>query len=411
MRDIAFSLAHSIASRAVLLVINMVAVKLLTTEHYGGFSYFLGIASSLATLSTFGGGVSANTVVARYHEKDPDFARRIVYANLIVVSVLTLISALVFLPFLNPPAQAGTSISGMITVAILFMVWITGSSSVLEGAMNGFGAFKRMSYHSIGLFVVSVPLAIILLWRYGLWGGLITVILHRCALTLANGFALWQADLLRFNYTVKTVFEKTVVGSLAGVSLPSALGAAMVGPVIALSMRMVAGQPEGYENLAYFSWVYTLYGIGTFIPSILGGYFISRLSKVSDGRKHLLRIMKFNAIIAFLVVSVMMVTKAEYLSYAGPDYLSNSSVVFNYLAAAVFLYSLNSAFASYWPTCGMAWVGFLINLVWASFLYGVTYTQVESLGAEALALAFFTSYIVLFVIQCLLVFLIPEKRI
>lgn len=402
MRDVVYSVGYGIASRAVLLIINVMAVRLLVTNEYGFFSYFLSVVASIATFSAFGTSVTANTYVSKYSDSDPDFAKRIVFYSIIFVTVLTIVSSILLLPFFKLPDQTIIGIDWLFPLLIVALVWLFGMNSVAEGTLNGLGAYKQLSANALIICVVAIPVAFLLMWWLGFLGGLLAVMFYRALMVVFNGAALVRLGYL-LRYPLSTVCDRVIIKSFSDVSVPSVLGGLMVAPVIAVSMRMISNLPEGLKELAYFSWVYQIYIVAVFVPSVLGGYFLSRFSREASGTKKLGNILRFNVIFSVIVMACLFVSKDLLLRIAGDEYLTKSDLVFNLMMPAVVLYGLNATFASYWPAVGRNWVGFMMNLLWAVVLVTTVWFFREQIGAAALALGFLVAYGAQFFVQAALI--------
>lgn len=269
---------------------------------------------------------------------------------------------------------------------------------ITEGSLNGAGAYKTLASNAVCAVAISTPLSAVLIWQYGLIGALTSIFLHRFLIGFFNSISMHRIGLITLKKHKERIFDRSILHSFTSTSLPSLLGALMVAPVIAVSMRMLLNHEDGLKELAYFSWVYQIYLIAVFVPSSLGNYFLSKFSRTTGTHRLLNMLIPYLAFSA-CVVALLFLTKPYILSLAGSPYTSGSSNIFNILIPVVILYSANSIFASYWPSKGRAWFGFFMNLLWAGSMLIITSLTANTRGGEAIAIAFLISYTILFIAQ------------
>ena len=393
------SISYGVSSRAVLFIINFIAVKYLLPEEYGAFSYILGIIASLATLSSFGAGIATNTTVARHMTSNPNFTKKVIFSSLTISSTLAIFLGIVLIPILDMQGKFSEIVTWKTNAAIIAIILLISLNGVSEGSLNGASEYKKLAINSLATFIISITFAWALTNQYGFDGAFTSIIIYRLILTTLNTYKVYSIGLLDLRLPFKVVTEKPIREVFISISLPSVLGALMVAPVIALAMRLVAGRPNGLEDLAYFSWVYQIYLIAVFIPSAMGGYFVSRFSKDQSSRHDFIKILKINILFSFIAVALLFLFKSHILSIAGPSYTTQADKIFNILIPTSILYSANSAFSSYWPSKNRAWFGFFINGIWASIIIGGTWINVDKMGSIALAISFLASYSVLIIVQ------------
>lgn len=392
MRGLIQSLINSIASRGVMLVINMIAVRTLIAEEYGSFSYLLSIVASIATFSGLGSGVTTNAYLAKHREKAPLIAQKLVFSNIVFVTLLAVVLSLILMPFFRIDAAPTNTSPPMLLVAVFLMVWMLNLSGIIEGALNGLGAYKRLAKNAIITFCFASLLAFALIKILGLVGAVLALLAQRFLSVALNASALRHKGYLSLNFGISTLKESEILTAFQSLSLPATLGALMVGPALAVSMKIVIEQPNGLSNIAYFSWVFQIYVVAVFVPSALGGYFISKFARSGPGTNSIKKIFLFNLIFSSTVAAAFFFLKHSILGYAGASYITNSSHIFNLMMLSVVLYSLNATFASYWPATDKGWWGFAMNALWAITLISITWALAPSHGANALAMGYLAAY-------------------
>lgn len=411
MRDVVYSLSYGVLSRAVLLLLNAIAVRILVPEEYGLYSYLLAIIASVAALSGVGSGVTTNMYLAKYAYKRPEEARKVVFSSVILVSLLAVIVSSILVYLTDISAHLELNPEWLLRVLLVILVWLMSVNSVFEGCLNGLGVFKRMSLNALIVFAVALPIATFLfLWK-GFWGGIFAVLTYRLLIAILNAVSIFKLGLLKLSYPLSTLRERYIVRLFGGVSVPTLMGALMTAPVVAFGMQLVAAKPGGLISLGYFSWIYQVYIVAVFIPGSLSGYFLSKLSR-DTCEYGLINVLKINLVISLLVAASLLALKAIILGYAGADYVNNSGAIFDLMLPVIVLFSLNLAFASYWSSNGLNWLGFFVNMIWAILLLITTWIVLRSGSGSGLALpiGFLVAYLAQLVVQVFFYFAIKGRR-
>lgn len=399
MRGLIQSLINGIASRGVMLVINMIAVRTLIAEEYGNFSYLLSIVASIATFSGLGSGVTTNAYLAKYRDKASLAAQKLVFSSIVFVTLLAIFFSSTLIPFFRIDATLTNTSPSMFLVAVFLMVWLLNLSGIMEGALNGLGEYKRLANNALITFCSVSLLAYALIKTMGLAGAVLALLAQRFLSVSLNAWTLRHKGYLSLSFGLSTLKESEILSAFRNLSLPATLGALMVGPALAISMKFVIEQPNGLSNIAYFSWVFQVYVVAVFVPSALGGYFISKFARSGPSTNSVKKIFLFNLVFSSTVAAAFFFLKPVILGYAGASYITDSSHIFNLMMLSVVLYSLNATFASYWPATGKGWWGLAMNALWATSLISISWALAPSHGADALAIAYLAAYIAQFSAQ------------
>ncbi|CAM3980202.1 MULTISPECIES: hypothetical protein [Pseudoalteromonas] len=405
--NVVYSVGYGVVSRGSLLLINFIAVKLLTGSEFGEFSYLLSIVSSLATFVAFGCSVTTNTVFSKYAD-DITLKSKTLCASISFTFLLVLGLFLLTLPYLKGEL---VDISSDNSFFILFVALMTliGFSGVYEGALYGSSKYKTLFAYSIVTFILFLPLAIYLVDTYAVIGGLLAVAVFRLLFNAFGTFELFFKSQLAIDWRFFFCIDKSVFKIFKSLSAPSILGAMMVAPAITMTLGLLNEFNSSKEEIAYFSWVYQVYLVAIFIPSSLSGYYISTLSK-KGGNVNVMNIMGANLIFSTVVVAFLFICKGLILKLAGEEYYINASEIFNYLIPCVILYSLNAAFGSYWPATNKAWFGFALNFLWAVTVLAFSYLLIPSSNGVGIAVALNVAYGLLLLVQFILWYWIEKHQ-
>lgn len=396
MNNIFFSLGANIASKMIILLINIVSFRLLLPEDYGVISLLLAMTATIGAVSGMGASVAVNSVVAR--EGFSSFTSLFVKYNYFFSFLFSVIMAgFIYTFYLDNINKIPT---WQIFSFILFFSLFSSLNSISEAVLVGLKDFKRIFFNNLTSFLIFLPVSLYLIVELKDSGVLISLISYRCLLFLINFHSVNKTKLLKIKSD--DIDEKVkIYKKFKGLSIPVILSGLLVAPVIGLAFKIVTMQDDGLEKLAYFNIVYQIYLVAIFIPNALNGYFISKFSSRNENdQTNFLKIAKNNFLFSLVVAFCLFVFQKIFFLI-----VNNHSVdlVNNYyiMLGTIILFSLNAVFASYWPSVGKAWFGFYMNIIWAFVLLGVTFIFSTYKISAALSWAFFIAYLTLSIVQIL----------
>lgn len=399
MKSLFFSLTYNVLTRLVLLVISMLSVKILSVNEYGELSYILVIASSLAIVSLFGGGVvvNRNYSIGRI-DGSFELANKILYFNLLVSFIVSLVVLLVMLVFI-------TDIKNLIYVYLLF--FLMSINGIFEGALYGLGKYRDLGINSILTFLLSIFVSYILIMELKVFGALIALIVYRILMLLLNIRSIVKTKIIKRMNMIDVVNDKKIYRIFVNQSFPTFVGAVLVTPVMMILIFILKNTPDGIDHVAYFAWNNQVYTLAIFLPSVLSGYFISKISFEKDSaRLKVMKYIKYNFIFGFGVVTSLFFLKTKILEWGGKEYVINGSEAYNYMLLAIIAYCLNSAYGSYWISIGKFQIGLFVNLIWATIVILLSFIliKVYMYTNEVIFISLFVGYIFIFILQLLFFF-------
>lgn len=396
MNNIFFSLGANIASKMIILLVNLASFRLLLPEDYGVISLLLAMTATIGAVSGMGASVAVNSVVAR--EGFTSLSALFVKYNYFFACLFSIIMAgFIYIFYLDNINKIPT---WQIFSFILFFSLFSSLNSISEAVLVGLKDFKRIFFNNLTSFIIFLPVSLYLIIELKISGVLISLLSYRFLLFLINFYSVNKTKLLKFKSD--DINEKVkIYKKFKELSIPVILSGLLVAPVIGLAFKIVTMQDDGLEQLAYFNIVYQIYLVAIFIPNALNGYFISKFSSRNENdQTNFLKIAKNNFLFSLVVAFCLFVFQKIFFLIVNDH---SVDLVNNYyiMLGTIILFSLNAVFASYWPSVGKAWFGFYMNIIWAVVLLGVTFIFSTYKILAALSWAFFIAYLTLSAVQIL----------
>lgn len=396
MNNIFFSLGANIASKMIILLVNLASFRLLLPEDYGVISLLLAMTATIGAVSGMGASVAVNSVVAR--EGFTSLSALFVKYNYFFACLFSIIMAgFIYIFYLDNINKIPT---WQIFSFILFFSLFSSLNSISEAVLVGLKDFKRIFFNNLTSFIIFLPVSLYLIIELKISGVLISLLSYRFLLFIINFYSVNKTKLLKFKSD--DINEKVkIYKKFKELSIPVILSGLLVAPVIGFAFKIISDQEYGLIQLAYFNIVYQIYLVAIFIPNALNGYFISKFSsKNGSNQKDFLKIAKNNFLFSLVVVFCLFAFQKIFFLIVNDH---SATLVSNYyiMLGTIILFSLNAVFASYWPSVGKAWFGFYMNIVWAIILLGVTFIFSKYKISAALSWAFLIAYLTLSVVQIL----------
>lgn len=388
MNKIFYSLGASIASKLIMLLINIVSFRFILPEEYGFVALILALTATIGAVANMGASVAVNSFVAK--NGNSALSKNFVFYNYALSFFSSLILSILVFFF------AVDDHDFLIFVFIFFFSLFSSYNAISEAVLNGMQKFDMLFFNNVVNFIVFFPLSIFFIYNFNLNGVLISLIFYRLSLLLLNYIASKKLLNAKKEY-LEFEQKKIIILNFKSLTLPVILSGLLVAPMTGIAFRIFTEQEGGLENLGYFNIIYQVYLIAVFIPNALNGYLISKFSR-NDSKQDFSSVAKYNIIFSMLVALIIFLFKDIYFLIIDKsnDIINNN---LNIMLCCIVLFSLNAVFSSFWPSIGKAWFGMLMNLVWSIVLLTVTYILSIKGYPESLAWAFLMSYLVLSLVQ------------
>ena len=393
-----WSLIGTVAGRLFALAVSVVTARLLGKVGFGELGMLQSTIGLMGTLAGFGLGITTTKYVAELKEKDPERTGRIIALSNLTAIVSGGLMALVCVagapwlaqktlnaPHLVPELRIGA--------ALLFVSALLG---VQTGSLSGFQSFRTIARINFFQGLFSLPLALILIYFWGLRGAvlyliasaLVGIVLSSRALSQEYAAAGLKAG-LRGAWTERRI--------LWNFSFPAVISGSMVTPITWAANAILVNQPNGYAELGLFNAANQFRMIVILIPNVLAIVTVPLLSEIysQKDREYFARatnlnlrtIWSFALPCGFIVIAL----SSWLMELFGPQF-QGGRLVLSLMVCVTIMIVTDSTVGQTLISSGKMWTGFLLNLGWALILLPSAAYLVPSMGAVGLALSYFISY-------------------
>jgi O-antigen/teichoic acid export membrane protein len=366
-----WSLAGSVAARALALCAAIVAARIIGKSPYGELGIVQTTISLFVTLAGFGLGTTATKYVAEYRTKDPAKAGRIIALSSVMSWATSTFLALVLYamsPWLSSSILAAPQLKGPLQLSAL-LLFLNGVNGAQNGVLSGFEAFKAIANVTFLAGLLNFPLVVGGAWFFGLEGLIWGLILAQAAGCLMNYLAVRRAA-ARFQVPIRYASWQRESGVIWQFAFPSMLGGLMMNLVIWTGSAMLARQPEGYAHMGAFNAATQWMGALIFLPQMLAGVVLPILAERMGGRDHkgsikLLAVaIKINALTVLPLVLVGSLLSPFVMATYGSDFRRDWPTLIASLATAGVV-AVQLPVGLMIAASGRMWIGFVLNLGWA----------------------------------------------
>lgn len=402
MKSVAYAVIHNAASRIAMFGIGLLAARTLTPDEFGQFSLISNALIALATIASLGGATATNIACSRNNHQSPHTTNALVWVNLLAAFIVSaagvMITALLF-----SSEIPSTMTNHQLIIVLLGIAGISlTQNTVLEGTLSGLKAFKDLTRNSIGTTTIIIFAALIAIQEQTFTSIIILLCIFRILPAVLNTHSTYKSGLLRGTLGLDNRTLQEVRQSLININLPALASSIAVIPILTLAMALIAKQPNGATELAFFAWPYQLYLAATFIPNSLAAYHLSTYTASTNPSRRLRKVILTNAIYSTLAASSLLILEDPILNFAGEQYATHASQAYRALAFTIIFHSLCNAFGSYWPAVGLPWVGTISNYLWAPIVLFLPDILQLTKPSTGLAAALLIAYVFIFVMQMIL---------
>ena len=395
-----WSVVGAVFSRFFHLASFILVARVLGKERFGELGIIQSTLGMFGAFAGFGLGLTATKHVAEFRSTDPAKAGRIMALSTLTALVmggLTTGVLVVYAPWLASRTLAAPHLAGPLRIGAS-LVLLGALIGTQAGALTGFEAFGSIARVNLLSGLLLFPLMVGGSYCLGLEGAVWGLVISQGINWLLNHTALRK-------HTAGAAIPFQAVGGwqersvLWKFSLPAALGAVMVGPVMWACNAMLVNQPNGYSEMGLFNAANQWRIAILFFPMAASRMVLPILTDLRSLRemtgytKTLRLSTAFNGILALAVALPVCILAEGILRVYGNDFASAHAALI-LLAISAVPQALNNVVGDAITSRGHMWIGFVFNLMWGTVLLILTYGFVHSgYGATGLALATLTAYI------------------
>lgn len=393
----AWSVGGSLVERLAALAGTIFVARLLGRATYGELAI---LASTLTTAAVFVGmglGLTATRHVSELRRRDPLRLARILTLSQAVIAtggiVVTLGLWVAAEPIANDLLRT-PQIAPYLALASL-TVMLFAFDGFQTGAVIGFEALRGSALVTCGAAAVSLPLTVALAASFGLSGAVWGLVLS-IALKCAAGRWLFERCLARDGIARFASHSGLEWRTLGGFALPAFLAVLLVPPAHWSCQTLLVRTPGGHDQLALLAVGMQWFQAVLFLPAAAGRIILPVLTDAladgSAGRPQRILWASVGATALLVVPAALFVgVLAPWLTMLYGASFSPAAPVLSVLVAAAALSALCAPFGQMLAARGQMWLGFGMNLLWATTYVVATVLLLER-GAAGVALALLGAY-------------------
>ncbi len=380
------------------LAASLAAARLLGRETFGALSMVQSTLGFLGVFASFSLGLTATKYVAELKDRDPVQSGRLIalsqLAALVTGSAVT-VALVLAAPWLARHTLNAPPLAFMLQLGAPILL-ISALLGVQTGCLAGFQDFRTIARINLYQGLLSLPLTFILIYRFGMAGAVLSLVLAAFIHLLLSSWALGRAcrawgltpDYRRCLSEQRTLWR---------FSLPAVLAGSMLSPVTWAAHAILVQQPGGYAELGLFyaaSKLQVLIMFASNAVSLVTGPLLAEIHGSRD-RERFARASNLNLKAAWSLAlpgGFLLIGLSPWLmALFGPAFQEGRLIPAVLICVAV-LNLVNDTVGQTLISSGRMWAGFVLYLAWGLTLLAGAWLLVPALGAAGLALAYFLAY-------------------
>ncbi len=397
MQALIFGIGGTVISKALLMLFNIIVARILGENQYGVYSI---LNNTLQTFTVFAGagiGITLTRYVALYRDKDKQMAGILIKTLLFVNAMLSaVISIIVFILSRNISNLISEQIDITIYIQVTsFTIFFTSISLILQSALQGFEAYKKIAIIQIASNIITLIIGILITEIFGIIGTISALLLLQIISTVLFTIII-RKIIIKKGIKLQFQINDTVKEAIKKVAIPAFLASVFVVPLLWIT-NFVFTNKNGYNEFAAFSVCLQWYTILNYLPQQLGQVRPIYTQLYADGKiKELNKTIK-NMILmstgfATIVSIVLMIGSKLILKTYGEFYTAYIIPFIIMLVASIF-YSIQSQYGSFFQAIGKIWLCLILNIVWA-ICFILCFALLHEKGALGYTITYLISYVI-----------------
>lgn len=404
---------HSIGRLAMFLT-TFVAARLLSQETFGQFTM---IRSTISSIEGILSGALGSSIIKRVSEVSHtdksriDFILSTLFATNIIIAALLSISIYFLSPILVEHFFIGQTelVQGLALGSILLVV--TTLSNTIQSMLTGFEEYKKLAFSAIGASFLSLPLIVVFIYFYGLYGAVWGVIVYFFSDFVWKYFQLRKkvSFSLTYSFTSMIVEAKKILH----VSTPLFLSVTITSVSFWYARVMIINRTDSFIEIAIFDaayqWLTIIMIITGATTSVALPIFSRHFANKESNTEGIFRIhLVVNFFIALIFALVFILFSREIMSLYGKSY-SEGYEVLNLLAINAIFFTLAAVYNRFMIARGntrsIAYAAF-IGIICMFIVLKMTFLH----GAQNLALSMIAYYFTNTIYFIIVKFFLEKKK-
>lgn len=404
-----WNICASVVSRSMVLFAAIGCARFLGKVGFGQLGIVQSTANMVSALAALGLGITATRYVADLRERNPERAGRIIGLSWTITTISGIALAVLSIFTARPIAvlmMHAPELTGSIRIASA-IVFLNAMLAYQNGVLSGFEAFRRLASINLTSGILSLPIVLVGVWRWGLNGAV-------AGIAASLGVNWWlnerllrsECRLVRIPIRIRQGFQETTV--FWSFSLPALIGSLSTAPVLWYCSILIVRSPHGFEQMAFYSGADRWRLAILFIPTALFRSALPMLANLHaqnpDGYRRVHRAhLVLNLIVVILPVLFIASLSVPIMSCYGPGFQAGWPVL-AILCVGTIPEALNTVLGYPLVVNGKMWVrcGFDVALSLSLLLFGMWLIPLHG------ALGFAISYVTTFSVICVGLYLVTR---
>lgn len=399
-----YSFAALISVKLIMLVSSVIVARFLGPTNLGILSILSHLQGIVFMVAIFGIPAAIVKFTAEYEAKDKEGLEKVISTSLSLVLVLAIICALLF--FLSSDFVANelyhTPILAILIMISAFTVIFSAVIVSMSSLLQGFQRIKLLSKLDVVQALISLPIFLFLILKYGLVGAVLaSLVVAILSLILFGRYA--HKALQQRKVKLKLGIDRKIGKKILNYALPSFLADVVTVPALLFGVTILALKCS-FGEVGLFRVANSLSNAILFIPIAVGIPLFPMISGLqASGWEKIPKVFsKTFTMVAFitlpLTVGLGLFSKIILPIVYGAAYYNAWFMLF-FMAATAYIVSLTRIGSEVLSGLGKMWQQLGMNAIWMAVFISISYYFIGIYGLIGLGFALIVGQLVYIVIQ------------
>lgn len=400
----AYSFVALVSVKLIMLVNSIIVARFLGPTNLGIFSILIYLQGIVFMVAIFGIPGAIAKFTAEYEAKDKEGLEKVISTSFSLVLVLAIICASLF--FVSSGFIANelyhTPILAILIMISAFTVTISAVVVSMSSLLQGFQRIKLLSKLDVVKALISLPIFLFLILRYGLVGAVLAgLAVAIISLILFSRYA--HKVLQQRKVKLKPSIDRKIAKKISNYALPNFLADVVIMPALLFGVTILALK-YSFGEVGLFRVANSLSNAVLFIPIAVGIPLFPMISSLqaSDEKKIPIVFSKTFRIVGFITLPITvglgLFSKIILPFIYGAAYYDAWHVLF-FIATTTYIISLTRIGGEVLGGLGKMWQILGISVVWMVVFVSASYYFIGIYGLIGLGLALLLAQITYILIQ------------